>query len=298
MARTFDLPPGVSNNAAFRDANPLNASARARLGLDNNGQIRIGGALVRKELDDVTAEIARAHDGKYILRITARERASGKQLKGHLETSLNESQLLELLKKEQFWSGDYIRRLSQFTGYVGEGHIWRRVRSANAMTVYPKTGGRAVAPPVRMTFRPGSTMSLQKPGSEHGLDILGYKTAPPPPGWVVIEVKSTARAEADYRDWGTPRTTRLSTAQNRGEGHVLDRINDALDSFRDGPDVYKLTEAQARILREFLRTSQDLGDGIIGVHMRVGMKEGFQVASNAKYPEMLIYEKWFGRELK
>lgn len=220
MARTFDLPPGVSNNAAFRDASPLNASARARLGLDNNGQIRIGAALVRKELDDVTAEIARAHDGKYILRITARERASGKQLKGHLETSLNEAQLLELLKKEQFWSGDYIRRLSQFTGYVGEGHIWRRLQRENAVTVYPKTGGRAVAPPVRMTFRPGSTMTLQKPGSEHGLDILGYKTAPPPPGWTVMEVKSTARAAADYGQYGTPRTTRMSADQRTGSSYA------------------------------------------------------------------------------
>gem|GEM_PF-4594979 len=284
----------VTNTAAFDDANELNAAARRMLGLGDHNTMKVAGMRFSREVDDFSFEIVRVHDGKFIMRLMANDTATDTPLKAHLEIALrNEAELIDLINKDQFWSGDYMRKMSQFVGYIGEGHVMRRLSgNTPAITAYRPTRGNNVAEAVQMEFRPGSVMSLQKPGSGQGLDILGYKTNPPPPGWVVADIKATARSAQDLAGFKTPRTPGLSTKQRGGDEYAIDIIDEALLSLRDGPNIFGLGPAEAANLSR-LRGDLDFGGTLQGVVFRVGMREGFELASNSKYPEMILVKDWF-----
>lgn len=233
----------VTSTRAFDSANELNAQARRTLGLGEHNAMKVAGMRFSREVDDFSFEIVRLHDGKFIMRLLARDSTSGKQLKGHLELNLaDEAELIDLLNKDQFWSGDYMRKLSQFVGYVGEAHVMRKLAgNPPKMTAYKPTRGNKAAEAIEYEFKPGTIMSLQKPGGEQGLDILGYKEKPPPPGWLVADVKATARSAQDLAGFKTPKTPGKSALQRVGKSYATERIEDALDSFRSGENIFDLT---------------------------------------------------------
>ena len=284
----------VTRAEAFANAQAhrqVMSSNRADAVLSTLGAV---GAHLRKELQDITIDIARVHDAKFILRVTAKEVGSGKQLKGHLEMSLTETELVKLLRTDQFWSGDYLRSLSQFTGYLGEAKVMEEALTGSLTLARSGARGQNAATYGTYTFRPGSVMSLQKPGSGHGLDILGYKTAPPPPGWVVADVKTTARAAQDLAGFRTPKTAGLSGLQRQGKPYAVRIIEEALESARSGENIYDLTTAQRRQLRRLISEVTGSNVPLTGMKIRVGLQEGFALATNSRYPQGIkVGSVWF-----
>lgn len=255
--------------------------------------------MISKSLSGIDVNIARVPNGNYVTQVLATESLFRRPLKAHVEFNLKEDEFIQMLKSDQLWSGDYLRHMAHYVGYVGEAHVMRRI-TGNPPTLrcYPVTRGRGVAQAMDVRFEPGTVMTLQTRGGQ-GLDLIGKRIDLDQPRWVVIDTKSTARDASSYGTHGTPKTPPLSTAQKQGwDLYAKKTVNDALESFGNGggPNLYGLSADQAKNLRAML--NQEKLDDIapMGIKIRVGMQDGLAVSGNTKYPippGMVLWDHWF-----
>lgn len=227
--------------------------------------------------------------GKTIVRFIARQIDDVKMLKGHFELSVSPKEAVRLAMKEAaFYKGLWSTKLSQFIGYKAE-KILMDAASELHTRAYLKTGGRKVAEHFDKRFVEGNVFAIQT-SNGHGIDLFGEFVPPPPGMWGTIDSKGTMKAE--FGNYATPKGPGLSEKQLDGEKNLLEHINKAMRSHESGENIYKISEKQAETFERFLGDYKRNKKCLQAYVATLGLKDGFQLASNDKYKKgMIIIER-------
>ncbi|WP_127960457.1 hypothetical protein [Serratia microhaemolytica] len=151
--------------------------------------------------------------------------------------------------------------------------------------------GKQVAQTFNRAIIPESVFSLQN-SSGHGIDFFAELVPPPPNQWITLDVKATMRKT--FSNWGTPRTPGLSEVQKDAVKNLYSHVQDSMRAFNDG-NPYNLTKEQYAALRRFDRHYQIAREAktscVTAYELKLGMTEGFQLATNQKYPSMMVLKE-------
>lgn len=232
-------------------------------------------------------------NGSSILRITAKPLRGQKTLKAHVEVNLSGEELIEFMQKKEFYKDLAALKLNQFTGYIGEQKLMDyAVDGVLHNKAFMKTVGRVKA----QTFKEATGKEIVKDkvwaiqnDSGHGIDfVCEVVPYPPKPKYITIDAKATLRAK--YGDHATARGPSLSDEQKEPVRNLLKHLNNAINDYRFG-NSYHLSEAEFRTYSRMLREIRGNKTLLDGYKATIGLTNGFKLAQNSKYNEMIVFSK-------
>lgn len=290
MARTPILT--VTNTDKARTAQ-RNSEAERYLDLQNSPEMRSVTRHFSVNLEEARIDlVGPLPNGSSVLRVTAKPINGDKVIKAHVEINLNENEVIEFMMREEFYRNLSSLKLSQFTGYVAEQKIMDLAIKGDLFDVgYVKTAGRRVAPSFRTIIGQekrivdGKIWAIQN-DSGHGIDFL-FEVSPYPPDPKYITMDAKATLCESYTSNATPKTPSLSDVQKNPLQNLRMHLQKAIDDY-DRKNSYRLQEDEYFSYREILDELNDAPDMLHGYKVGIGLTNGFNIASNAKYPDNMI----------
>ena len=259
--------------------------------LQNTKQIKAVTYIFTQHLKNATIHIiGPLPNGTSVLRITAKPLSGEKILKAHVEINLTGDELNKFLLKQEFYDALAITKLNQFTGYMGEQILMDYALNGILHNkAYMKTLGKIEAKTFHeatgKTIKSDKVWAIQNK-SGHGIDFLA-EVEPIPPKYITIDAKSTLRGK--YGDYSTPRGPSLSDKQKDFHKNLLYHLEQSTLLYEFG-NPYNLSKKQVdefRIIKKEISDEKKLLDGYVA---NIGLTAGFNVASNSKYGEMIVFE--------
>ncbi|WP_447879984.1 hypothetical protein [Serratia fonticola] len=293
MSGVFENAKKTAKMVVSSAENSKGLKSIKELHIEDVPQIRATTRLFTANLKDAKIELlGPLPDGNTLLRIMAKTRFGQKPLKAHVEISLAPDEALKFVMKGEFYQHLSAMKLSQYIGYVAEDLVMEMAKNGtlHKMMYLPKFG-RNTAQAFNRAIIPESAFSLQY-GSGQGIDFFAELVPPPPNQWVTIDVKATLRKAFD--PWGTPKTPPLSKAQKKAMDNLYSHVKESLASYRKG-NPYNLTKEQRTALLRFEEAYEEslmMKTSVITAYeLKLGMTEGFNLASNQKYPTMMVLKE-------
>lgn len=235
-------------------------------------------------------------NGSTVMRILANAKEltqEGKLLKAHVEINLSGKELMEYVQKKEFYQGLAALKLNQYTGYVAEQHVMNFARQGLLHDkMLFKIGGRGTAKSFKditgKTILKDKVWAIQNK-SGHGVDFLcEVIPTPPPPRWITLDSKATLRGK--YDNYGTPKGPALSDEQKNPFTNLLKHLELSTKDFRHS-NSYELSAEQYREYTKMLRELKKDSKLLEGYVVTVGLTNGYNIASNKKYVNMLVVSK-------
>lgn len=259
--------------------------------LQNTKQIKAVTYIFTQHLKNATIHIiGPLPNGTSVLRITAKPLSGEKILKAHVEINLTGDELNKFLLKQEFYDALAITKLNQFTGYMGEQILMDYALNGILHNkAYMKTLGKIEAKTFHeatgKTIKSDKVWAIQNK-SGHGIDFLA-EVEPIPPKYITIDAKSTLRGK--YGDYATPRGPSLSDKQKDFHTNLLYHLKQSTKRYESG-NPYNLSKKQFTEFNEIMREISLDKTLVEGYVANIGLTAGFNVASNSKYGEMIVFE--------
>lgn len=259
--------------------------------LQNTKQIKAVTYIFTQHLKNATIHIiGPLPNGTSVLRITAKPLSGEKILKAHVEINLTGDELNKFLLKQEFYDALAITKLNQFTGYMGEQILMDYALNGILHNkAYMKTLGKIKAKTFHeatgKTIKSNRVWAIQN-RSGHGIDFLA-EVEPIPPKYITIDAKSTLRGK--YGDYSTPRGPSLSDKQKDFHKNLLYHLERSTQLYEYG-NPYNLSKKQADEFKKIMREISKNKALLEGYVANIGLTAGFNVASNSKYGEMIVFE--------
>ena len=111
---------------------------------------------------------------------------------------------------------------------------------------------------------------------------------PPKPKYITIDAKATLRAK--YGDHATARGPSLSDEQKDPAQNLIKHLNNAVTGYRRG-NSYHISEEEFRTYSLILMEIRIDNQLIDGYKATIGLTNGFKLAQNSKYNEMIVFSK-------
>lgn len=285
------MPGKVSIKITNGNQYPKNHEIAKLLDLQNTKQIKAVTYIFTQHLKNATIHIiGPLPNGSSLLRITAKPLRGEKMLKAHVEINLTGDELNKFLLKQEFYDALAITKLSQFTGYMGEQKLMDYALNGILHNkAYMKTLGKIKAKTFHeatgKTIKSDKVWAIQNK-SGHGIDFLA-EVEPIPPKYIIIDAKSTLRGK--YGDYSTPRGPSLSDKQKDFHKNLLYHLEQSTLLYEFG-NPYNLSKKQVDEFRKIKKEISDDKKLLDGYVANIGLTAGFNVASNSKYGEMIVFE--------
>ena len=270
---------------------PKNHEIAKKLDLQNSKLIRAVTNIFTENLKNATIHlIGPLPNGSSLLRITAKPLSGEKVLKAHIEINLTGDELKKFLLQKEFYDKLAITKLNQFTGYMGEQILMNYALNGILHNkAYVKTLGKIEAKTFHeatgKTIKSDKVWAIQNK-SGHGIDFLA-EVEPTPPKYITIDAKSTLRGK--YGDYATPRGPSLSDKQKDFHTNLLYHLKQSTKRYKSG-NPYNLSKKQSNELKKIMREISKNKALLEGYVANIGLTAGFNVASNSKYGEMIVFE--------
>ena len=285
------MPGKVSIKITNGNQYPKNHEIAKKLDLQNSKLIRSVTNVFTENLKNATIHIiGPLPNGSSLLRITAKPLRGEKMLKAHVEINLTGDELNKFLLKQEFYDALAITKLNQFTGYMGEQILMDYALNGILHNkAYMKTLGKIEAKTFHeatgKTIKSDKVWAIQNK-SGHGIDFLA-EVEPIPPKYITIDAKSTLRGK--YGDYATPRGPSLSDKQKDFHTNLLYHLKQSTKRYESG-NPYNLSKKQFTEFNEIMREISLDKTLVEGYVANIGLTAGFNVASNSKYGEMIVFE--------